>query len=557
MNALPATTIRRLQKIPQLPTVWEGDRRVLPPMGSPLEQNYRGNGECIVWVDGTERLVRAMDVVTPETGPEAVVRTLLRAMENPHSPASPARPQKIIVKDREIQFFLRGALQNLDITIDYVPDLPLINELFQTMESKNNVSELSIAPKYESKLREMAAAIWDQAPWEIIADYEMISLEIEGSEIGKIYACIRGMIGGEYGIILYRSLTSLKQFQYSLIQADTEEIESLEQLFLGQDCWFLNYDLENYLEEEEEEEEEEDIWEIPGAEIPPIFGSIHPLEGIRAFLEDEEAITIYTALLALLQFIQEFQDELNVEEMPALTKNYQLPALGEEKDKAMVTVKVSTLPELTSELLSMLEEVDDDDDDDDGYIQELNIPIKEDLIPEGAFLSLGMITQELFKKLRNNPTKIYQSSLEKPPEIVGELLPVILIQTTRPKAKLLIETIQEAGGIKAICFNEGEDLDADTIYDLGIVQTGDGNLHIFGQFVSDDPNHISTKQKWEKQCEKNNGNSGLIVAMGVTGANSGNPQLRDIMALFEATVCDPEELGMGILQLGWDLDSDE
>jgi hypothetical protein len=35
------------------------------------------------------------------TGPEATVRTLLRAMEHPNSPATPARPQKIVVRDSQ------------------------------------------------------------------------------------------------------------------------------------------------------------------------------------------------------------------------------------------------------------------------------------------------------------------------------------------------------------------------------------------------------------------------------------------------------------------------
>ncbi len=58
-------------------------------------------------------------------GPEAIVRTLMRAMEHPHSPAKPARPQRIVVRDREIQFYLRGVLQDLDIAIDYAPELPV------------------------------------------------------------------------------------------------------------------------------------------------------------------------------------------------------------------------------------------------------------------------------------------------------------------------------------------------------------------------------------------------------------------------------------------------
>jgi hypothetical protein len=139
MNLLPRTTQSRLKKIPQIPSVWEGDRRALSlsermPRAT-LEPNQESGGECVIWVDGSEGCVRSMEVVSPETGPEAMVRTLIRAIETPQSPARPARPKKIIVRDRETQFFLRGVLQDLDITIDYVPSLPLIDDLFRGFEA--------------------------------------------------------------------------------------------------------------------------------------------------------------------------------------------------------------------------------------------------------------------------------------------------------------------------------------------------------------------------------------------------------------------------------------
>ena len=116
--SLNSATRRRLQQLDQISSVWEGDRRPFSPPSSVLEPNCESNGECILWVDGSQGVVRAMDVVSQDTGPEAIVRTLLRAIEHPNSPGKPARPQKIVVRSREIQFFLRGALQELDIAID-------------------------------------------------------------------------------------------------------------------------------------------------------------------------------------------------------------------------------------------------------------------------------------------------------------------------------------------------------------------------------------------------------------------------------------------------------
>ena len=41
--------------------------------------------------------------------------------------------------------------------------------------------------------------------------------------------------------------------------------------------------------------------------------------------------------------------------------------------------------------------------------------------------------------------------------------------------------------------------------------------------------------------------------MGATGANRGNPQPKDMLALFEIKSIDGAELGMGVLQLMPDL----
>ena len=101
MTTLTRPTCRRLQNLQQIPSVWEGDRRPLTgEAAASVGAELKGEGECILWVDGSQAVVRAMDIVSPETGTEAVVRALLQAMEHPHSPAAPARPQKIVVRDR-------------------------------------------------------------------------------------------------------------------------------------------------------------------------------------------------------------------------------------------------------------------------------------------------------------------------------------------------------------------------------------------------------------------------------------------------------------------------
>ncbi len=544
MSALNRNTCRRLKNLPQIPSVWEGDRRPLLAFSESVEPDAKGSSECILWVDGSEGIIRAMDVVSPEMGPEAVVRALLRAMEHPQSPARPARPSKIVVRDREIQFFLRGVLQDLDITIDYYPDLPLINELFRGFEEIALQRQPKLPPQYADILHEKAYELWNDAPWELLADHQILSIEINQWDVGTLYASVMGMLGMEYGVLLYRSLDSLKRFRASVLAE--ESFEGMEKAFLGQDCLFLTFGQDGDDLDEDEEDEDIDLTDLPMSEIIPSFGTVHPLEGMRPFLYDEEAIAVYVALEALHRFFRASYRQFAGDSFPAITKRYRIPLPVEGESKQTASVKVATVPDVASELLEMAESTEEDDFDEDDYkAAEMAVPLRDDLVPKDSFLSLGMMPWENIELLRSG-VDCYQS---KNVTATGEGLPVILIQTTRPKAKALIEQIKTAGGIKGICFNPGEDPLEGERYDLGILQAENSSLYLFGEFPEADPTHVAARKKWDQRCKKNQGYCGLIIAKGLTGASRGNPQPRDIMALFEARALSGRELGLGMLQL--------
>ncbi|NMG05406.1 hypothetical protein [Brasilonema sp. UFV-L1] len=541
MTSFNRSTSRRLKKLSQIPSVWEGDRR---PLSSSQTQNSDpefNKGECILWVDGSQGVVRGMDVVAPETGPEAIVRTLMRAMEHPHSPAKPARPQRIVVKDREIQFYLRGVLQDLDIAIDYTPELPLIDELFRGFTEILDSQVPDLPPQYAQLLREKAFEIWQTAPWEFLEEQQILSIEINKWDVGTLYASVMGMLGMEYGILLYRSEESLKQFRATVLREDQSQ-GRLEEAFLRQDCLFLTF--EHADDTEEEDDEFSDLADFPLSEIDPTFGNIHPLEGLRSVLYEEEALVVFVAIESLCRFIHDYRHQLDDETFPSLSHRYRisLPESSDEPTKS-ASVAVSSMPQLAAEL----EEIAGFDTLEDE--SELPPPIfrslRDDLIPEDSFLSLGVVSWEMLDYLRKGAK--YQTTGEITQ--AGDGLPVILIQTSRPKAKTVIESIEQAGGLKAICFNPGADPFDGARYDLGLLQTENDELFLFGEFEDDDPIHVEARKKWNQRCKNTKGYCGLIIAKGLTGASRGNPQLRDMMALFEAQFFSPKDLGIGTLQL--------
>jgi len=538
MTALNQSTRRRLQQLHQLPSVWEGDRRPLAGgVQAPLDWVDTGmdsqspDGECILWVDGSLGMVRAMDVVTPDTGQEAVVRTLLRAMEYPHNPGSPARPQKIVVRDRELLFFLRGVLQDLDIVLDYVPDLPLIDEIFQGFQDAISSRPPQLPPSFAEALTQKAFEIWQDAPWSLLADHQILAIELNRWDIDTLYASVMGMLGMEYGVLFYRSLDSLKRFRQRVLS--NESVEEMEEAFLGQDCLFVTFESP----QDDETDGDLDLTTLPLSELEAVFGNLHPLEGLRSFLYDEEAAALLAALDALHRFLRQHRAKFQDDAFPAVNSRYRIPMSKEKGAAATVSVKVATMPDLAAELMDLA------GTDDEAMP---NFPlVRDDLVPANSFLSLGVVPWDMLDYLRTG-AEYHQSQVVKP---AGDGLPVIMIQTSRPKAKSLVQALQEAGGLKAICFNPGEDSYGGDRYDLGLFQTGNGDLHLFGEFGEDDPTHVAARKKWDQRCKKTNGYCGLIISKGLTGASRGNPQFKDMIALFETCSLTPKDLGLGTLQL--------
>ncbi|HEY9700566.1 MAG TPA: hypothetical protein V6D10_25145 [Trichocoleus sp.] len=543
MTALNRSTRRRLQQLRQLPSVWEGDRRPLVPdfAAGLMESAGRKAGDCILWVDGTEGMVRAMDMVSPEVGHEAIVRTLLQAMEYPQGSAMSARPQKIVVRDRETQFFLRGVLQELDIVVEYAPELPVIDEIFQGLQSAVKARPPQLPPEYETAILEATGEIWQDAPWEALDEEKIVAIEINGADVGTLYVSILGMLGMEYGLLMYRSLDSLKQFRRRVLAAG-DAPEGLEEAFLEQDCLFVTFEPDDEFDTFAEEESIAitNFYALNG--VHPTFGNLHPLEGMRPMLYEEEAWVMLVALRSLHRFFQKNLQQLDTEEFPSITSNYRIPHPKEPNQR--VSVKVSTLPELAQELSEMTIAASFPEDD---FSFEEPPLLNNSLVPPDSYYSLGAMSWDILDFLRSSVKFHQEADAEFPRDSDG--FPVILIQTSRPKANELIESLKSAGGLKAICFNPGEDPFSEEQYDLGVLQTKDGELHLFGEFIEDDPVHIQARKKWDQRCKKTKGYCGLVIARGLKGSSKGNPQFNDMMALFEARCISSKELGLGSLQL--------
>ncbi len=547
-NHLTPATVRRLKSLPQLPSVWEGDWQPLGAGMMPMIQSVRGEGICLLWVDGTAGMVRAMDVVPPDTGKEAMVRALLQAMESPQG-APPARPQKIVVRDRELHFYLRGILSDLDIKVEWQPDLPLIDEIYSTFGEESPFDTLLPEP-FDTLLPQKAERLWRDAPWRYLADHQLIEIQLNRWDIGSLYVSIMGNLGMEYGILFYRSLDVLIQFRQRVQEKDEEEDmeRTMEEAFLQQDCLFVTYDTAD-------EQEFPLIGMLPWDQIEPRFGLIHPLEGLRPSLDNDEAAVMTVALEALHRFISRHRKTL-IDGFGACSGTYRIPDPDPTQGRKTITVNVSSLPDIADQLLGPDDDSELNDEDYEGLTvsEGLQVSIKADLIPERSMVALGMLPWDLVE-LAGLLDQFYRiTEAEIPTE--GDGFPVLVIRTTRPKAIALIETLKAAGQPDSLCFPLGLDPTHGAQFELEILKMKNGDLHLVGEFRQEDQGHAYAKAKWDRRCQSTGGICGLLVAMGASGssARSGTLKPNHMMALFEMRCVSPEEMGVDepMVRLGWD-----
>ena len=553
MTTLNPSTLRRLKKLKQSNAVWEGDRRALPAKirqtqdSSNIIPLHAPDGEskphCLLWVDGSMGVVRSMDVVDSSVGKEAFVRALLQAIEHPQSPAQPSLPQKILVCDRELQFYLRGVLQDLGISVEYVEYLPLIDEVFSHIVESFTEDPPIVPERFAADLYKQSELLWQNAPWDALWDHQVISIKLDRWDLATVYAIVMGKMGLEQGVIFYRTEESLVKFRHRIVSGSSDD--EIEETFLHQDCLF------NLFEGSDMEMEESfpssamrhKFRALPVAAAPPkpIYGTLHPLEGGRPYLYDEEAIALTVALDALNQFWKQHHKRLGVG-FGNLSGTYTVyaPILDSDAEET-IKVLVKTMPDLAEELHKLVEDDEDDDEDDDEPL------ICQGLWPDKALINTLTLPWSQVELLRKNP--IHHQLLDTFPAIMakpkGEGFPTLMIQTSRPKALELIEQIKSFNGIKALCFNPAEDFFGNPCQ-LGLMVMGNDDLHLFGEFDREALNDEHHK-RWKQRCKNTKNHVCVIIAMGNTGASRGNPAPQHILGYYEIKLIDDKELGLGLL----------
>ncbi|MEN9226510.1 MAG: hypothetical protein Q6M54_13680 [Thermostichus sp. DRC_bins_24] len=141
--------------------------------------------------------------------------------------------------------------------------------------------------------------------------------------------------------------------------------------------------------------------------IEPNFGTIHPLEGLRSALQEDEAAILLVALEALHRFLRQHRRKLEEDFQPCQGR-YRIPHPQAKGTTAEDLLELGEATEASTQTL-----------------------LRDDLVPEGAQLGLGVLPWTTVEALR------LMGQLHPLPESKlverGEGLPVVIVCTSRPK----------------------------------------------------------------------------------------------------------------------------
>lgn len=528
MITLSPATLRRLRKIKQSPVIWEGARCSITE--EPKRQKLANvislriepsdQPECVLWVDATSGVIRMMEMVEPASGNEVMVRSLIQAIEAPQSNLPPLRPHKIVVNDRQIQFYMRGILQELDITVEFAEQLPLIEEiLYNFIEQTTNTPDpipLELAPQLYAKTN----ALWNLSPWQYFNDNNILEVKLDRWDVSSFYVTFMGSMGLEFGVIFYHNLESIKTFHMNALQ---QEEERMQDAFLRQNCMFVLFNSEEEINEMRKSIINSLGWESKSRY--PFFGVLHPLEVSRSFLDEEETKALIAAIDSLVAFLHVHRKKFRYGKFPDISFTHIL-----DQDREQIPIVVRTLVGASQDLVNMT-------------LGNQSL-VNNYLVPDNTLMRFTYLEKENLQLFKKHAQHLILSD---PPMVFKlEQQPIFILQNSKSLITCLIESLIEEEGLRGITFAPAKYDDGD-MYELGLLVTGNGRLHLFHEFYHQwELNDI--REDWKQKCRSNGNKCVIILAMGIRGKTKGNPRPSHVLGYYEIDFVPFTELGLGLLR---------
>jgi tetratricopeptide (TPR) repeat protein len=230
-----------------------------------------------------------------------VWQEMARAMRHPMLGAGvQRRPQKIHTDQAELADGLRPLLEQADIGIEYVEQLPILDEAFQELSTTLSRREpdkfgiwktAGMTEPLARRLYELAAEFYRLAPWKLLR--EEIAVEVRyPAEADPRYAVVMGARGEEFGVSINDRLEDLSQMW----------TEHSPKKFIHKFSWLtLSFDTPDYLPFDDLDAAEQYGWSLPGPNTVPWIVRVGGMKDFSpASLKD--LLWLEGALAALIQY---------------------------------------------------------------------------------------------------------------------------------------------------------------------------------------------------------------------------------------------------------------
>ncbi len=531
-HRISPATLRRLRNIKQGPVVWEGVRcqMSLPLRRAsfskviPLIPPAKGEPEIILWADATNGMVRSMTPVEPGTGNEAMVRALIQAIENPQSNTPPLRPQKVIVKDRQIQFYLRGILQDLDITVDFAESLPFVDDIIQTISEHTDHTPTLLPYDLAPQFYHQVEALWHLAPWKYMYDHYIIEAKVNRWDVNSFFITFMKDVGVcEAGVLFYHSLDSIRQFRLAVMESMFEDLDSMEDTFLSQDCIFIMFNSGEDMPDSFKQMLHNLGWKI--RTHYPYFSVLHPLEGEREFLQEEEVLALTATIQALNVFFTQHAKAFRGIRFPKLKMVHTPTAVPDPSP-----IEIVTLLEESLDILSLIGDYGEEEEE---------VRTNTHIIPRDSVITRGYADQSTLEQFRECAvSKLFNAKKKRKTR-----QPILIIQNSKSGIMEMIEAVRAEGGLRRFGFATKSSSDPMEM-EVGVLVTERDNMYLFSMVFPEEKDKIQFSE-WKQECEKQR-ECVVLLAMGFRGKTRGNPKPNHIFGYYELDYLTERELNFEI-----------
>jgi hypothetical protein len=301
--------------------------------------------DVVIWFESATELIVGSTVVHPSESAAAVTTCLRRALRKPMM--GPRRcPQRIRVAEPALIDAVRRVVgPSVAIEAAPTPELDAIVKLMMTdfsagdEETESYLEGGRVSPQAASRLLSAAARLYRAAPWEVLADSQLLRIDIPSLGVAGYAASIIGALGESFGVLIHDSVEGHLAMctVADVIDEAGEPPESL-----GTHIFSLNFEPADRIPAPMRHEIRQHGWEVAGPNAYPRVMFIESDRLLRPLTERD--IRVVTAVAgALAAFCSNHRRELGTH-LPAPVTEDLAVDLGDDRVTVRVTAPHPDLP---------------------------------------------------------------------------------------------------------------------------------------------------------------------------------------------------------------------